>query len=631
MRVFGLFLLLLLYCRFFSQNPVNGFANITAISGKTLTLSNTTETYDTFEDGEYVIVMQMQDNAIGTNTTNASSFGNLGSIQSAGLYEVAMVASHTESAGLPNSVVLTANLSNTYHINTNAAVQLISYPTLGSPNYTVSSAITTAAWNGTVGGVTAFVVNGTLTLNSSITATGSGFRGGSKNTPNGYSSCDNSTYATSIAMRYAGKGEGIYKNTTAAYGGGRAKLLNGGGGGNDVNSGGGGGGNYSAGGDGGLGWVPAGTGCAPSAGGLGGLSLSSSISASRVFMGGGGGGGHENDGVGTPGGAGGGIIFIKADMLKTNSCAGISITSNGNTPANASNDGSGGAGAGGSIVLNIGTYSVSGSCPLTITSSGGNGGFSNTSGSVHGGGGGGGQGVVVFSGAQPTANVTTSTTPGNGGLSCVGCTGTVSGVSGSGPANGGVIPASTGPLPVEMLSFNATLNDANNTVSVQWKTAMEIQNNYFVLIYSTDAASDAKEISTIQAEGNYSTYEYIHTSPVVGPNYYRLKQVDIDGSEHYTNWVSVTIEDKEDSFVDIYPNPVRSGSELMVKFKSLEYKQAQLIIRSMTATVVAEKIIVLQDDQLEYSVQLSELPAGTYMVEIDTDGRTEHRKLVVIH
>ena len=48
--------------------------------------------------------------------------------------------------------------------------------------------------------------------------------------------------------------------------------------GNDVNSGGGGGGNYSEGGSGGLGWVPAGTGCSPSVGGLGGISLNGHIS-----------------------------------------------------------------------------------------------------------------------------------------------------------------------------------------------------------------------------------------------------------------------------------------------------------------------------------------------------------------
>lgn len=611
-----------------AQNPVNGFGNITAISGTTLTLNSVTEAYDTFEDGEYVIVMQMQDDAIGTNTTNAATFGDLGSIQSAGLFEVNIISSHTEAAGLPNTIVLQNALLNTYHIGTNASVQIISYPQLGTPNYATSSNIGTAAWNGTIGGVTALYVPGMLTLNNSITANGAGFRGGVKNTPNGYSACDNSTYATTLAMRYAGKGEGIYKVSNTAFGAARGKILNAGGGGNDVNAGGGGGGNYSAGGDGGLGWVPAGTGCSPGVGGLGGLSLSSYINPSRVYLGGAGGGGHENDGVGTTGGNGGGIILIKAGTLQTSSCA-ISVTSNGNTPANASNDGSGGGGAGGSIVFQVNTFSVTGACPLTISASGGNGGFSNTGGSVHGGGGGGGQGAVIFSGPQPTVNVTTTTAPGSGGLSCAGCTGTVSGVSGGGATNAGIISNTTGVLPVELLNFSAQLNK-DHTVLVYWRTALEVNCDHFVVERMTGDITGMKELATVAPKGNNSYYPYTDENPVPGENYYRLRQVDHNGQAHYSNWVNVLAERAPGDIVSMYPNPLAMDEQLVFEFSDLSQVTAGISIISMTGTALLQQQFQLSHDVKHYVLGLPGIQNGTYVVRIELADRVLYKKLILL-
>lgn len=629
MKAYFPHIVLALLCgHLFSQNPVNGFGNITAISGKTLTVNSVSETYDTFEDGEYVIIMQMQDDAIGTNTPNVSSFGNLGSIQSAGLFEVNIISSHTEVSGLPNTIVLQNALLNTYHTGANSSVQIISYPQLGTPNYATSSNIVTAAWNGTIGGVTALYVPGTLTLNNSITANGAGFRGGVKNTPNGYSACDNATYTSTLATRYAGKGEGIYKVTNTGFGAARGKILSGGGGGNDVNAGGGGGGNYSAGGGGGLGWVPAGTGCSPGVGGLGGLSLSSFINPSRVYLGGGGGGGHENDGVGTAGGNGGGIILIKADILQTSACS-VSITANGNTPANASNDGSGGGGAGGSIVFQVNTFSVTGACPLTISSSGGNGGFSNTSGSVHGGGGGGGQGAIIFSGPQPTVNVTTTTAPGSGGLSCVGCTGTVSGTAGGGPANSGVIPNSTGVLPVELLNFSAQLNK-DQTVLVYWRTALELNCDHFVVERMTGDLSSIKELSSVMPKGNNSYYPYTDESPVLGENYYRLRQVDQDGQVHYTNWVNLLVEKTPGDIVSMYPNPLAAGEQLVLEFSDLSLGTADISIITMSGKELLKQQFLLSKGTQRYILGLPGIQSGTYVARISLADRVVYKKLILL-
>lgn len=160
----------------FSQS-VNGYAKVNSISTNTINVSNVNETSDTFEDGEFVIVMQMQDDVIGSNTSNNISFGNLSSIQSAGLFDIIDIVSHTESGGVPNTITFSRALKFTPNFNPNSSVQVISFPTLGSPDYTTTANMSALNWDGDVGGVLAFNVDGIFTIGHDISADARGFRG----------------------------------------------------------------------------------------------------------------------------------------------------------------------------------------------------------------------------------------------------------------------------------------------------------------------------------------------------------------------------------------------------------------------------------------------------------------------
>lgn len=623
-------MILLLYCLFSpvfkAQVIYNAYANVTAVTGSTLlTVNNVNQANHTFNVNDRVIVMQMQDDAIGTNTTNASTFGNLGNIQNAGRFEVAQIAAVNLSAGTPTSIALSTSLANTYNTGANSSVQLISFRRLSTAAFTTTNSITGLTWNGFVGGVVAIEVPTVLTLAHSITANGLGFRGGVRNTPNGYTSCDATTYITALATRYAGKGEGIYKNTNTAFAAARGKILNGGGGGNDVNAGGGGGGNYTAGGIGGLGWVPAGTGCNPGAFGLAGISLSVNINPSRVYMGGGGGGGHENDGLGSPGGNGGGIILIKTGTLVTTGACGVSITANGNNAANASNDGSGGGGAAGAIVMQVNTFSVAGTCPLSITANGGNGGSSVTAGSVHGGGGGGGQGAVIFAVPQPMTNVTTNTIPGTGGTSCTGCTGTVSAVSGGGPNNTGIITNTAGVLPIELLYFQAT--DKGESVSLNWATASEKNTSHFLIERSANAA-DWISIGNVNTHNNSTHTLYYQANdpdPLPGLSYYRLKIIDLDQTYEYSN--IEFIEREREGLFTVSPNP--SNGSFHVKLKYSQKQALQISVYDVTGKFVFTDDFNPDTEGMDYHCERN-LDEGIYYLKIDGVEKPFNCKLIVI-
>ncbi|GIV43380.1 MAG: hypothetical protein KatS3mg035_0503 [Bacteroidia bacterium] len=374
----------LVYCQ-----VINAYAQVTAINGSTLTLANLNEQFHSFNVGEKVIIMQMQDNVIGTNTNNDANFGSLANIQSAGLYEIATIQAR------PNANTITLSpLVNSYNICNNCRVQLISFRKLGNPDFSTNSDITGLAWNGNIGGVIAFEVPGTLILNHNILANGIGFRGGQKsNNWDTNPGCRETPYIANNA-NYGFKGEGIYRVTNNNYRNCRGRILNGGGGGNDHNGGGGGGGNFTQGGLGGFGWNNGNT-CPNSAGGLGGISLSNVIHVKRIFMGGGGGGGQQNNNVGTSGGNGGGIIYIKAQTIQTQGVGTRYISAKGISTANGGHDATGGGGAGGSIILEIPFYQVANTCPLFVQTNGGNTGNVGHS-QFHGAGGAGAKGPIFF-------------------------------------------------------------------------------------------------------------------------------------------------------------------------------------------------------------------------------------------
>lgn len=622
MRLLFLFFLWIPFGATLAQTTLNAYAKVTSVTGSSvLALSNVNIANHTFTVGGQVVVMQMQDDAIGSNTTNVSGFGNLSAIGNAGRYEIRTIAAVTPTSGTPTSVTLAAVLANTYNTGANSSVQLITFRDLGA-NYTTTANISGIDWNGNVGGVVAFYVTNTLTLNHRVLADGLGFIGGAMSS-SADEACDNTVYITSSNLK-AFKGEGIYKSTNANFTNGRGKILNGGGGGAQNNTGGGGGGNYTAGGDGGLGWTCT---SANSGYGIGGLSLSAQISASRIFIGGGGGGGQQNNGVGSAGGDGGGIILIKATTFSTSTTCGSSImlSANGFTAADSGNDGAGGGGAGGSIVIQANVFSINAACPLTVRANAGNGGSVGNSGS-HGGGGGGGQGAVIYSLTQPTVNVTTQTNIGTGGANN-NTVGAPTASPGAGTSGSGIIAGATGPLPIELLSFTA--QSQNTRVMLSWSTASERNNAYFSIEKSSDGINYTV-ISTIKGVGNSTSlksYQSYDNQAPEGITYYRLKQTDFDGTYKYS--ASVSLDADEPLEFSFFPNPVKSGDPFFFKLKrGLDLPQAEVTITDLNGKILLHETL-LSDHKNEFTWKNIPLKEGVYLLKVESAGSNKVQKLLV--
>lgn len=619
----SLLLFTLLTATGFAQ--VNAYAKVTAIttsSGKSvLTLSNVNQTYHTFAAGEQVVVIQMQDSVIGTNTTNVATFGNLSAIRNAGFYDVATISTVTST-----TMTLTDLLGATFTIGTNSSVQVVSFRKLSTGNFTTTANITAVPWSGTLGtgGVVAVQVPGTLTLKHNINADGQGFTGGAISA-NYEDECEPAVYMTN-SINYAAKGEGIYVATNANYARGRGHLLNGGGGGSDDNGGGAGGGNYSAGGQGGPGYTCTGT---DAAGGLGGIGFGTTYfsTGARLFMGGGGGGAQGNNGTQTAGANGGGIVIIKAAGLTTSCSSGtVRISANGNSSGSTTGsgaDGAGGAGAAGTVLLQIGSFNVPASCPLAIQANGGGGG-NVTNAVAHGGGGGGGQGALLFAGALPTSNTTNSTIPGLGGLNS--SAGTTRANSGGGTNNQGVIGGIGSVLPVHLMYLSA--ENKNKKAVVNFTTANE-WNSSFNVQHSTDGITFTT-IGTVKGTGNSNTntsYSFTDPNAVSGKNYYRLEMIsDAPAKKDYSEIVSVNMAEVQ-TVNQAWPNPAHDYFSVRVNNENLN-KDHVVTITDLTGKILYTNTYKAGNPIITV-IPGKPLKPGLYMYKLACTGSEQTGKLII--
>jgi hypothetical protein len=336
-----------------------------------------------FAAGELVLVLQ------GYTDGPAPDPGTPGPIDldasKAGTWELARLESVT-----PGALGLTAPLVSAFSA---PGAQVVRVPEYASVH--VQGTIVAPPWNGSSGGVLAFLVTGAVLNQGIISANAAGFRGGTfAPSPAQTAGCTdpNQSQATGGAQ----KGEGIASKATGAPTHGFAALANGAGGGNCDDGGGGGGGHGGAGGQGGY---TAATDGSRDVGGRGGLALRYSPLTRLMFGGGGGAGAGTSTGGtgrGTSGGAGGGIIFIRARDFQGNQ--GI-ISANGESAAASGNDGAGGGGAGGHV-----TIRTRNKLDCAILQANGGAGGSNSDAKAHGPGGGGGGGVVLLQGQTITCS-----------------------------------------------------------------------------------------------------------------------------------------------------------------------------------------------------------------------------------
>ena len=192
-----------------------------------------------------------------------------------------------------------------------------------------------------------------------------------------------------------------------------------------------------------------------------------------------------------------------------------------------------------------------------------------------------------------------------------------------------LIVEAVSPLPIELTEFSGIAKA--DKVQLNWTTASETDNDFFEIQRSRDG-SNFEKIGIREGKGNDQTvnhYELIDEDPFVGKNYYRLKQIDFDGSFSYSHIIVVAVSSTQKDVVEIYPNPVIDNvffaqvtSEIKSPFTVELFDLNGKLILQKSSTVYSNSSSTLE-------ISTSGLSNGIYICKVTQLTGTTSKKIVL--
>ncbi|GAB3849887.1 hypothetical protein GCM10028822_14400 [Hymenobacter terrigena] len=176
--------------------------------------------------------------------------------------------------------------------------------------------------------------------------------------------------------------------------------------------------------------------------------------------------------------------------------------------------------------------------------------------------------------------------------------------------------SSGSPLPVELTRFEATAKGTG--VNLSWATATEKNSDRFEIQRSA-TGDEYSTIGTVKGQGSTTMahdYSFVDSRPLTGTSYYRLRQVDADGTSSFSPVAVVQAE--ASTKVALYPNPSANQLILPAGVGAVQYR----IFNALGQTLLSGK--ATDNDRLD----ITSLPKGAFFLEMSgAAGRHTQRLL----
>lgn len=169
------------------------------------------------------------------------------------------------------------------------------------------------------------------------------------------------------------------------------------------------------------------------------------------------------------------------------------------------------------------------------------------------------------------------------------------------------------PLPVELLSFNASINE--NTVLLTWSTMVEMNCDFFSIEKSLNGI-DWAIVASVKGAGNSHSIHSYHTvdkNPYDGNSLYRLGQQDINGGRIYLKIVNIGFS-LSDNAILLFPNPVSDRVFIMLKKYNYDEVYCELI-NTGGEIIKSGNLNSLMDNCV---LNISDLKNGLYYLRLNT-------------
>ena len=179
------------------------------------------------------------------------------------------------------------------------------------------------------------------------------------------------------------------------------------------------------------------------------------------------------------------------------------------------------------------------------------------------------------------------------------------------------------PLPVTLLSFTA--KPEGDRVQLAWATTSERNADHFVVERSADLREYAS-VGEVAAKGTTDARQYYgltDTNPLPGANYYRLRQIDRDGTAQTFKPVSALIE-TDDAIAVVYPNP---ADPARIHLRLWNADDATVRLLTLAGQVISGKL-ERESGKADW-IPEGALPIGMYLLEVQTNGQKLVSKVLV--
>lgn len=176
---------------------------------------------------------------------------------------------------------------------------------------------------------------------------------------------------------------------------------------------------------------------------------------------------------------------------------------------------------------------------------------------------------------------------------------------------------SFGALPIELMAFTGKRID--NTIELYWRTATE-QNNHFMEVQRSKDGKTFEPLAQIpsKAESFFSAtpldYRFTDNRPMPGVNYYRLRQVDLDGKEEFHSIIAVLFKDQEDKTKGITLFPTVVVDQLNLALPEEARTEGELYISDMSGRVLLQ--LAVEQGVQQRSIPIQQLAIGQYVLVV---------------
>ncbi|MFN0200716.1 MAG: T9SS type A sorting domain-containing protein [Bacteroidia bacterium] len=171
-------------------------------------------------------------------------------------------------------------------------------------------------------------------------------------------------------------------------------------------------------------------------------------------------------------------------------------------------------------------------------------------------------------------------------------------------------------VPVELISFQARLQEKDKSVFISWE-AIQTHSADYAIERSKDG-NTFEEIGKVKGNNKGGAYYYVFSDlePIEGYSYYRLKQIDENGIVKYSNIISIYFKPLFLTLINLSPNPAIELVNVIFNSEKASLNLAYFVYDAQGRAVLYEKINRVNQGENTLNIDISKLPVGLYFLNV---------------